>query len=144
MGDSLILGPDGVGPLRLGMTDQEVVDTHAARAPLGSRHDGWPVGCRVLQYRQERLGRTPGDTVNGALSAQQGLERMYATRRMVTPEGVRLGSTVGEVREAYNRPDAQAGDLVTVRASPEAVYRIQLGAVVVSISLELRRLDCTI
>lgn len=141
---SLVLGPHGVGPLQLGMTHQEVVNTHAAQAPLGSRHDGWRVGCRVLQYRPERLGRTPGDTLNGVLSAHQGLERMYATWRMVTPEGVHLGSTLNELREAYDRPNLQTGDLVTVRASPEAVYRIQVGAVVSSISLEMRRLDCTI
>ena len=57
--DFLVLGPDGVGPLRLGMSHQEVVDTGAAQATRGSRHDGWPSGCRVLQYRPERLGRVP-------------------------------------------------------------------------------------
>ena len=68
---------------------------------------------------------------------------MSATQRMITPEGVRLGSSLAEVREAYNRPDVEAGDLLTTDASPRAVYRILVGAVVTSISLELRRLDCT-
>lgn len=143
-GKPLVFGPHRVGPLRLGMTHQQVADTDAARVPLGSRHDGWPRGCRVLQYRPERLGRTPGDTLNGALSARQGLEQMYATRRMVTPEGISLGSTVRDVRDAYGRPDANAGDLVVVAASRRAVYRIQLEGVVTSLSLEMRRLDCTI
>lgn len=142
--DALVLGPRGVGPLRLGMTEQEVVDTGAARAPLGSRHDGWPEGCRVLEYQPDHLGRVPDDTVNGALSADQGLERLSATRRMVTPEGIRLGSPIDEVREAYDRPEARPGTAITVAASRDAVYRLQLGKAVVSISLELRRLDCTI
>ena len=98
----------------------------------------------MLQYRPGSLGRIPGDTVNGALSADQGLERLYATRRMVTPEGIRLGSTIAEVREAYDRPNARAGALITVSASRGAVYRIQLAGVVTSIALEKRHLDCTI
>jgi hypothetical protein len=145
-GKSLVLGPRGVGRLRLGMTHQEVADTGAARDRLGSRHDGWPHGCRVLQYRLDQLGRPPGNTVNGALSPRQGIEVMYATPRMVTPEGVRLGSTARAVREAYHRPGVRIGDQVIVRASRQAVYRIQvgLGGRITSISLELRRLDCTI
>jgi hypothetical protein len=142
--DDLVLGPNGVGALRLGMPHDDIVATGTAQAPLGARHDGWPSGCRVLQYRPERLGRIPGDSVNGAVSPGQGLETMYATRRMATPEGIRLGSTVLEVRAAYNRPDLTSGDLVTIPASPHAVYRIQLAGVVTSISLEMRRLDCTI
>jgi hypothetical protein len=138
----LVLGPRGVGPLRLGMRADQVAATDAATAPLGASHDGWRPGCRVLQYRPARLGRIPDDTVDGIVSARQGLEALYATERMITPEGIRLGSTIDEVRRAYGRPHTIAGDQVVVHASPGAVYRIQLEQVVTSISLQLRRLDC--
>ena len=141
---SLVLGPDGVGSLRLGMEHHDLAVTGLAYSVRGSRHDGWLPGCRVLHYRAAELGRIPGATTAGAVSRHHGLERMYATRRMATPEGIRLGSTIPEVRAAYDRPDLRNGDLLTVAASRRAVYRIQLSAVVSSISLELRGLDCTI
>ena len=57
-------------------------------------------------------------------------------------EGIRIGSTLADVRAAYSRPGASSGDSVVVRASDRAVYRIQLDQVVLSISLELLRLTC--
>ncbi|MCW2772357.1 MAG: hypothetical protein JWN91_683 [Nocardioides sp.] len=141
-GNALVLGPRGVGPLRLGMPHEELLGTGTARDPLGARHDGWPRGCRVVHYRADRWGRTPDDTLNGALSSRHGLEQLSATPRMTTPEGISLGSSVQDVRAAYGRPGVQAWDLVVVPAGAEAVYRIQLSNVVTSISLELRDLDC--
>ena len=85
----------------------------------------------------------PGDTLNGTLSAEHGLEQLYATRRMVTPDGIRLGSTLQDVRAAYARPSVRVGDLLVVRASDRAVYRIQVTRVVAWISLDLRQLTCT-
>lgn len=81
--------------------------------------------------------------MNGSVSPAQGLEQMYATRRMVTPQGIRIGSSVRDVRAAYDRPGVSTGDFVIVRASDRAVYRIQVSRVVTSISLGLRRLDCS-
>lgn len=139
----LVLGPRGAGPLRLGMSHQEIAHTGAATTPLGSQHDGWPPGCRILRYRGPRLGRVPGETLNGTVSPDHGLEQMYATRRMVTPQGIRIGSTIDDVRTAYDRPGVTTGDSVIVRVSNRAVYRIQIGRVVTSIALELHRLNCT-
>jgi hypothetical protein len=140
---ALVLGPHGVASLRLGMTYRDVADTGTARALPGSSEDGWSRGCRMLFYRPERLGRTPGNTQNGTVSPGQGLEQLYATRRMATPEGIHIGSTLQDVRAAYDLPGVSDGDEVTVRASRRAVYRIQLDGVVTSIALELRRRDCT-
>jgi hypothetical protein len=61
---------------------------------------------------------------------------------MVTPHGIRLGSTLLEVEEALDRPGLDDGDYVTVPASARAVYRIQVMGVVTSITLEPRRTDC--
>jgi hypothetical protein len=140
--NAVMFGPHGVGPLRLGMTHQEVVNTGAGRSRLGAGHDGWPPACRVLWYGSQLLGREIESGPNGALSPRQGLEKMYATPGMVTPHGIRLGSTLQEVREALDRPGLDDGELVTVPASDRAVYGIQIWRVVTSISLTLRQLDC--
>lgn len=143
-GDPVHFGPTGVGALRLGMTRVEVAATGLATTLPGSRHDGWRRGCFVLEYRPALLGRTPGNSLNGALSADQGLEVLYATYAMVTPQGVRLGSTIDEVRTAYGRPGLEPGDQLVVHASKPAIYRIFLDEVVTSMQLESRRPECTI
>lgn len=138
---TLVLGPDGVGPIKLGMTHQAVAASKAAETFVGSRHDGWPRGCRIVVYRPEALGQL--DTVNGSVSRQAGLEQLSATDLMVTPEGIGLGSTLSEVRVAYGRSGIDPGETVKVRASDTAVYWIQMDSgVVTSISLELRTRHC--
>lgn len=134
----LVLRPNGVGPLRLGMSHRDVLATGFASARLGSRHDGWPSGCRILQYRSQESGR-----IGGSLSAGHGLESIVATPRMVTPEGIRLGSSLDAVRRTYE-PDAVRGSFITVEASVKSVYRIQVGpnAIVNHIALEMRRPNC--
>ncbi|HXH79470.1 hypothetical protein [Nocardioides sp.] len=138
----VVLGPQGAGPLHLGMTYQEIGDSGAASTVLGSRHDGWPAGCRILHYRASRFGRVPGATLNGTVSPERGLEQLYATSRMITPQGVRIGSSADDVAAAYDLAGVSPGESVTVPASARAVYRIQLTQVVTSISLELRQLGC--
>lgn len=140
----LVIGPDGAGPLRLGMTLEEVRATGVARTHNGSAHDGWRPGCWIVDYRSVDLGRVPGDTLNGQLAIRRGVEILYATRRMATPEGIRIGSTIAEVELAYDRKDLEPTQRVLVRASPRTLYRIQLDDVVTSISVELLRTSCTI
>jgi len=79
---------------------------------------------------------------DGVDSPEQGLETLYATRRMATPVGIRIGSTVDEVRAAYDRPQLVAGDQVNIQVGHGAVYRIQLRRTVTSIALEFSHLDC--
>lgn len=138
----LVLGPEGVGSLRLGMSHAEVAAT-GADVVFGSRHDGWASGCGIVLYDERSWGRTPGDTLHGAVSPRQGLEQLNATRRMVTPEGIRIGSSLSEVRTAYDRPGLEAGVSLTIPASPETVYRLQLRRTVSAISLERRHQDCS-
>ena len=140
--DALVLRPTGVGQLRLGMSSEQVRKTGVARAVQGSHHDGWARGCKIVFYDAEQFGGVPGGRLNGVVSPEQGLETLYATRRMVTPAGIRIGSSVDEVRSAYDRPNLEAGDLVTVPTGHGAVYSIQLRRTVTSISLDLRHLDC--
>lgn len=144
----LVLGPEGVGPLRLGMTLREIEATDAASVSLagsavGDSEEGWRPGCGPITYDTNFLGGTPGD-LNGIMSARNGIEKLNATSRMVTPQGIRLGSSLDEVRTALHRPEVIDGDSVVVEASHDAVYRIQLNDVVTEISLQRRRVTCQI
>ena len=139
----LVLGPTGAGPLRLGMSAAEVAATRSARSAPGSPHDGWLRGCRLLDYVDAELGRTPGRLVDGVVSPRNGLGQLVATPWMITPDGIRLGSPVEDVRRLLGRPSIEPGDLVTVEASEAAVYRVGMESDrVASLSLELRRMGC--
>lgn len=138
-----VLGPTGFLTLRLGgqLDEPTAKDPALATAAPGSRHDGWPPGCSVLQYVED-LGTTPQDTLDGTLSDLHGLEQLFATERMVTPDGIRIGSPLEDVKNAFDRPRLEPGDLLVVPASNDTVYRIQLDETVVSIALELNDLTC--
>lgn len=98
--------------------------------------------CWLVRYRASDLGRVPHGTTNGVVSRRHGLESVYATTRMFTPEGIGIGSNLGQVRLAYSRPDLQPGDFVTFHVSAGIVYRIQLSRKVTSLALQYQRLDC--
>ena len=86
----------------------------------------------------------PADTYNGRLSRRSGVETLYATWRMATPEGIQIGSSIDAVEAAYHLKDLAAGQQVLLRASTRSRYRIQLGSVVTAISVELFRTKCEI
>lgn len=140
----LVLRPQGVGQLRLGMSHREVAATGLADAPLGSPESGWDNGCRVLVLQTDPLGGSPGGFFDGAVSPRWGLEAINATRLMAMPNGIRIGSTLADARHAFDRPGLSRGDHVTVRASERSDYVIQIRRVVSSIVLELRERDCAI
>jgi len=130
------------------MTLREIEATDAASVSLagsavGDSEEGWRPGCGPITYDTNFLGGTPGD-LNGIMSARNGIEKLNATSRMVTPQGIRLGSSLDELRTALHRPEAIDGDSVVVEASHDAVYRIQLNGVVTEISLQRRRVTCQI
>jgi hypothetical protein len=142
--DGAVLGPQGVDALRLGMTPQEIEATGEATSTQGSAHDGWDPGCEVLEFTNGRY--EPSQFRGGRVSPEQGLEQIQATSDMATPEGIGIGASITEITSAY--PDLRnvtTDDFLTVRASPTAVYRIQLaGTGVASMSLELNDQDCEI
>ena len=125
------------------MSPDEVNDSGAARAVPGAEHDGYQQGCHVLFYLPGRLGQADGFA--GLASSQRGLEQLQATDRMVTPEGIRLGSTIAEVSAAYSRPNITAGDYLQIPASSATVYRMQMSRKgrVQSLSVERRTLLCS-
>jgi hypothetical protein len=119
----LVLGPTGIGKLRLGMSEQQASSTGEARVS-----PDWKSADTSTCYIQ---------TVNGVtihFSRHHGLAVLSGPERTHTPEGVRAGASVAEVAAAYptvNHPDlgtpAEQVRLVgnfsaPVPTNPDAIY----------------------
>ncbi|MFI9381382.1 hypothetical protein [Kutzneria sp. NPDC052558] len=94
--DSSVLGPDGYGPIKVGMSVAQAKATGKVGSPVGGtdlcRGYNWAYSAGPVLIMSTRYGvySVPG-TAPGAH----------------TPEGVKVGSTEDEVRAAY--PDAVSG-----------------------------------
>jgi hypothetical protein len=136
----VVLGPRGIGALRLGMNGDQVNATGEATARQGSEHDGWRPGCLILTLNHESNG------YDGRVSADQGLEQIRATPSMRTPGGIGIGSSRAALAAAYPRHASRPGaDAYTIPTGRGSVYRIHLdGDAVISLDLELPDPDCSI
>ncbi|GGN95415.1 hypothetical protein GCM10010112_85650 [Actinoplanes lobatus] len=88
----LVLGPLGLGKLRLGMT---VKEAQATGMITGYHVVNYGANCGVADFRAGSKGGvffTPNE---------MGLSNIYAYGGISTPEGIRLGSTYQAVKEAY-------------------------------------------
>nr|GID89869.1 hypothetical protein Ade03nite_87930 [Actinoplanes derwentensis] len=85
-----VLGPTGLGRLKVGMTKKAALATGLVEASAEeSRCDYW------------RLKADPtGGTLITASSAR-GIIAITVTGRIATPEGIRIGSTLAQVKRAY-------------------------------------------
>lgn len=113
--DALTLGPDGLGPLRLGMSADEA---RAAGARLVASHNG--TGCSGLSLV------APGHRIEGDLDPAIGISMLTSTG-VVTPEGAGDGLPAWRAYAAY--PRAQR-DFPLLLASPpgrsDRIYRMEL------------------
>lgn len=91
-----IVGPEGYGAIKLGMTLEEALDTGKAVVSRGSGTE-WCPGIRFLPEHSE----TADDAV---ISSNLGLAGIFITEAMRTPDGFGIGSTADELRDAH--PDA--------------------------------------
>lgn len=96
----LVLGPTALGKLEIGMSAAEANATGMI-APLLPRD---PTGCAAA----ELLPRGSEHTVT--YSSRRGVISIPAWGRMSTPEGIRVGSTQAQVRQAYDDFRMHAAD----------------------------------
>ena len=107
--------PDGLGPVRIGMSRAEV--TRVVGAPL--RGDEITEGCIEMQpargwrgiYFMFEEGRLTRISMSGAESG------------IATPRGIRVGASEAEVRRAYGRGNGWRSGALPVRpVTPCTVY----------------------
>jgi hypothetical protein len=119
---ALVLGPDGLGPLKLGMTAEEADATGMLRPWDREVPDG--TGCRP----QFRLADDSTDASAIWASDDSGVRAIQVGEGVLTPEGIGIGSSAADMDAAY--PGWRSTLVVNWRAYPpvagnsDAVYRI--------------------
>ena len=128
-----VLGPNGYGPLQLGMTADQADATNGL---VLANSDG---PCQLFT-----LAGFPSiaDHTDGYLTAANGLESIFARPGMRTPQGISIGSTRAELLTAYAH--LVGGDAyLAAPASDTARYEFGLdGDKVVSVALALVNQSC--
>lgn len=137
------LGPKGYGPLRLDMTAAQARASGMTTAIPATADCNAEVYLRGTRYAQER-GYFPGRV----WFADGGVAVIWATPEMSTPEGIRIGSSVAELRRAYPEWETISGEKdgrggARVRGNSDAGYRIEVrDGKVVSIALNSAHRGC--
>ena len=137
----LVLGPNGLGALKLGMTRADAVKTGllVADGPVGD-----DAGCNT-DYRPKAAGQADAPV----FFSDRGLVAFTAYPGVATPEGIKLGSTVAAVKKAYpdweimTGPGADGRGWAKVPGNSKAVYNISVGdGEVDHMNLQLRTQNC--
>jgi hypothetical protein len=137
---SQVLGPDGYGDLKLGMTAAEVDAT--GLATLQPYADPG-AACQTMSIAGwgQTVNPTISGDVHGFVSKLHGLAIIYAQPGMHTPEGIGVGSTVAEVKAAYG--DLTGSDAYnTTPVNGISYFFLTDGAKVTAFQIELADEDC--
>ena len=135
----LVLGPDGLGALTLGMSRSEAEATGLVE-PFRNE----PNSDRCLW--RSRLSGAPAGTGTVLYSETFGVATVDAYAGVQTPEGIGIGSSLAAVALAY--PDWRANDqvsrgVVAVPGSSQLVYRIAYAnGQVTELTLQYGHQDC--
>jgi hypothetical protein len=138
-----VLGPDGFGALKLGMTASQAMGTGL----VSGFSDDPQAECRGILLK-DVTSRQPA-SVDGYLSAKHGVVSIVAPSGVRTPEGIGVGSTTTAVKRAYPAIDLNAtmdgGPDVPVPSNEAAFYLIPYDPAtsrVTHLSLALKGQDC--
>ncbi|SDN28517.1 hypothetical protein [Allokutzneria albata] len=139
--DDTTFGPHGLGRLKLGMSEAEAVATGLIKANSKPDSEG---GCRGYNYAGENIRYGYYSLL---FSAKHGLVRLEATPGAKTPEGIGIGSRLGELNRVYTGNKVKhgaVGERVTdVPGNPKANYWVIVrNDVLTEVRLELKEQDC--
>ncbi|GAA2158937.1 hypothetical protein GCM10009727_70210 [Actinomadura napierensis] len=131
------LGPLGYGTLRLGMKAGQL----RGSGLLVGKVRGRAGGCDGYDLRTHR---TPKGSAGVYYSARLGIATIFAVGGMRTPQGIGVGSTLAQVKQAYPRlATGVNGSSAPVSGNPHAVYSLLLkGGRVTSLALDLAGQTC--
>ncbi|WP_329107939.1 hypothetical protein OG792_05485 [Micromonospora sp. NBC_01699] len=137
----LVLGPNGIGSLKLGMTRQQATATGLLIADEDNSNGE---GCVPYHLRANSTG-------NGvvSLSRNLGIAAIDAYGSIKTPEGVRIGMSSADMLRIYPGWTAADGDATNGRGhakapgNDSAVYRIATqNGTVIELTLQYAKQDC--
>jgi hypothetical protein len=136
---SRVLGPDGLGSLKLGMS----LDQAAATGRVDPfRYQPISGGC----LHRSELSGAPAGAGTVFHSTDLGVATIEAYAGVQTPEGITIGSSVTAVRQAYPgaATDPNLGRIaVPVPGNSKAVYRIAFAdGKVAQLTLQYANQDC--
>ncbi|MEV4388878.1 hypothetical protein AB0J68_24740 [Micromonospora sp. NPDC049580] len=136
---SLVLGPDGIGSLKLGMTRQQATGTGQLRAFGNNGGDCAPAHLRAA----------PSEDGVVLLSPTLGIATIDAYEGIRTPEGARIGMSSAEMLRIYPTWKAADGDATNGRGvaktpgNSKAVYRIGTrNGIVTQLTLQYANQNC--
>ncbi|MEV5409766.1 hypothetical protein AB0K60_13125 [Thermopolyspora sp. NPDC052614] len=101
------LGPYGYGAVKLGMTVKQAKATGALVKKVSGNG-----GCSGWDLKKFP---TPKGSVGVYISPKFGLAAIFAAKGMKTPEGIRVGSTLKQLKAAYPRIKKDFHDFYTVK-----------------------------
>lgn len=137
----LLLGPDGVGELKLGMSRSRAVKTGL----LDQVRDESGAGCNS-DYQPKSAGPADAPVF---FDGEQGLVSFTAYPGLATPQEIKLGSSLAAVKKAYRDWDVLTGPgedgrgHVAVPGNQDAVYNITIqDDQVVHMNLQLKTQNC--
>lgn len=143
-----VLGPYGFGALKLGMSSKSATATGLIAPWRGTAASG----CSLYSHLVGATGGGDGgDAGNVMFSGSTGVEVIEAYPGVSTPEGIHLGSTTAQMRDAYpdwtnsqdQDPHAEGVGGADVPGNSKAGYRIQTrNGKVVALTLQLGTENC--
>lgn len=136
---ALVLGPNGLGSLKLGMSREQATATGMLRPFADYRHE-----CALAQLRP-----APADKGNVNHSRTLGIATIDAYGSITTPEGARIGMSSADMLRIYPGWTAADGDATNGRGfaktpgNSKAVYRIEsVKGIVVQLTLQYANQNC--
>ena len=142
-----VLGPNGFGALKLGMSSRKATATGLIVAWKGTEG----ATCSLQSHLTGGHGLEAGSDGTVLESSKLGVEVIDAYPGISTPEGIHLGSSQAELYRAYPtwknasepQPYADGRGLVPVPGNSNAYYRIvKYKDKVVQLTLQLKKQDC--
>jgi hypothetical protein len=135
----VVLGPDGYGALKLGMTPAQAQATHLVGTASIAPGQTCPTG--------RLLAAPSGGPPSLFFSASLGLVAIYAYPGITTPAGITVGSTVAQLQQAYPTWRGLQGiegvGYVPAPGSATTEYRIAVSSGhVIEIAIQLDDEDC--
>jgi hypothetical protein len=138
-----VLGPDGFGALKLGMTEEQATATGLI--------DRWPVGegCAVNTFLRSAPDKGDGGRVY--LNDNRDVAIIVGYPGVRTPEGIGIGTSKAAMLKAYpgwrneteQDPHADGRGIVVVPGNSKAHYRMDLeGGKVTGLTLQDRDQNC--